>query len=51
MERAGYLVVNFGNSLETRLVNEGIIQNYSRINKFDKGEKYRFRISIGTVSG
>lgn len=49
LERAGYLVVNFGNSTTARLVNEGIIQNYSRINKFDKSEKYRFRIYFGTV--
>lgn len=50
LERAGYLVVNFGNSTTARLVNEGIIQNYSRINKFDKSEKYRFRIYFGTVN-
>ena len=49
-ERAGYLLVNFGNSTETRLVNDGIIQNYSRINRFEKGEVYRFSVYIGTVS-
>ena len=49
-ERAGYLLVNFGNSTETKLVNDGIIQNYSRINRFEKGEIYRFSVYIGTVS-
>lgn len=51
LEQAGYLVVNFGNTITSRLVNEGIIQNYSRINKFDKGDKYRLKICVGRVSG
>ena len=49
-ERAGYMLINFGNSTETKLVNDGIIQNYSRINRFEKGEVYRFSVYIGTVS-
>ncbi len=51
LERNGYLVVNFGNSTSTRLVNDGIIQNYSRIDKFEKGEVYRLRVCAGTVNG
>lgn len=50
LERAGYLVAQFGNTA-ARLMNEGIVQNYSRINIFTKGEKYRLRIKVGTVSG
>ena len=50
LERAGYLVAQFGNTA-ARLMNEGIVQNYSRINVFTKGEKYRLRIKVGTVSG
>lgn len=48
--RASYLVVKFS-QITGRVVNEGIIQNYSRINKFEKGEKYRFKIWIGTENG
>lgn len=50
VERAGYLVVQFGNT-SARLVNDGIIQNYSRINRFTKGEKYRLKICVGTTNG
>ena len=42
-----YLIVKFGD-ITGRAVNEGIIQNYSRINKFEKGEKYRFKVWVGT---
>lgn len=48
--RAGYLVVQFGNT-NARLVNDGIIQNYSKIDRFTKGEKYRLKVCVGTTSG
>ena len=32
----------------SRAVNDGILQNYSRINNFEKGEYYRFKIWVGT---
>ena len=48
--RAGYLVVQFGNT-GARLVNDGIIQNYSKIDRFTKGEKYRLKVCVGTTSG
>ena len=47
--RAGYLVVQFGNT-NARLVNDGIIQNYSKIDRFTKGEKYRLKVCVGTTS-
>ena len=49
-----YLIVNFQtntNKTASRVVNEGIVQNYSRINRFEKGEKYRFKVWVGTASG
>jgi len=44
-----YLAVDFGGTLTSKLVNEGIIQNYSRINKFNKGDKYRIKLCVGTI--
>ena len=48
-----YLIIKFTTSTgvsASRAVNDGIIQNYSRINKFEKGEYYRFKIWVGTKS-
>ena len=47
-DREAYLVLKFTDTT-SRAVNEGIIQNYSRINKFEKGEKYRFKVWVGVL--
>lgn len=46
---SAYLIVKFDSDVG-RAVNEGIVQNYSRIDRFEKGEKYRFKIWVGTLS-
>lgn len=48
-----YLIVKFEQNTSptaSRLVNDGIVQNYSRINQFEKGEKYRFKVWVGTLN-
>ena len=45
-----YLIIKLTSNTGTtasRIVNDGILQNYSRINSFEKGEYYRFKIWVG----
>ena len=45
-----YLIVKLTSNTgitASRAVNDGILQNYSRINNFEKGEYYRFKIWVG----
>jgi len=44
-----YLLATFKNS-DARLMNNGILQNFSRIESFEKGGKYTLRIKVGQLN-